>query len=123
MRTGQPQNEAKHGGDFFGALYADPARLEGFLKAMTGLSAPSAAAIARQFPWDRYRTLIDIGTAQGGLPVTVALAHPHLTGGGFDLPAVEPVFTATSPRTASPTACASIPGDFLREPCRRPTSW
>ena len=23
LRTGRPQNEAKHGGDFFGALYAD----------------------------------------------------------------------------------------------------
>ena len=27
LRTGQPQNEAKTGGDFFAALYADPARL------------------------------------------------------------------------------------------------
>ncbi len=31
LRTGQPQNEAKTGENFFTALYADPARLEGFL--------------------------------------------------------------------------------------------
>ena len=24
LRTGEPQNEAKEGGDFFAALYADP---------------------------------------------------------------------------------------------------
>src|SRR5665213_3580582 len=39
LRTGLPQNEAGTGGDdLFTALYADPARLRGFLKAMTGLS-------------------------------------------------------------------------------------
>ena len=116
LRTGRPQNEARHGGDFFAALYADPARLEGFLKAMTGLSAPVAAAIARQFPWDRYRTLIDVGCAQGGLPVTLAQAHPHLAGGGFDLPAVEPVFTAHVATHGLAGRLRFHPGDFLRDP-------
>ena len=116
LRTGRPQNEARHGGDFFAALYADPARLEGFLKAMTGLSAPIAAAIARQFPWDRYRTLIDVGCAQGGLPVTLAQAHPHLAGGGFDLPAVEPVFTAHVAAHGLAGRLRFHPGDFLRDP-------
>lgn len=116
LRTGRPQNEARHGGDFFAALYADPARLEGFLKAMTGLSAPIAAAIARQFPWDRYRTLIDVGCAQGGLPVTLAQAHPHLAGGGFDLPAVEPVFTAHVATHGLAGRLRFHPGDFLRDP-------
>ena len=116
LRTGQPQNEARHGVDFFGALYADPARLEGFLKAMTGLSAPIAAAIARRFPWNRHRTLIDVGCAQGGLPVTVALAHPHLTGSGFDLPAVEPVFTAHVAAHGLADRLRFYPGDFLHEP-------
>lgn len=36
LRTGEPQNEAKSGGDLFGTLYADPVRLEGFVRAMTG---------------------------------------------------------------------------------------
>ncbi|HYG81158.1 MAG TPA: methyltransferase dimerization domain-containing protein, partial [Pyrinomonadaceae bacterium] len=46
LRTGRPQNEAKSGGNFFEALYADPARLENFLSAMTGLSLGAARAIA-----------------------------------------------------------------------------
>ena len=51
LRTGQPQNEAKGGAaDFFAALYADPDRLEGFLKAMTGLSLGSAHGHREQVP-------------------------------------------------------------------------
>ena len=92
LRTGQPQNEAKSGGNFFDALYVDPERLERFLKAMTGISIGAAMAIAQKFPWHQYQTFLDIGVAQGGLPIHVALAHGHLTGGGFDLPAIRPFF-------------------------------
>jgi hypothetical protein len=92
LRTNQPQNEIKHGENLFDALYTDPNRLEGFLKAMTGISMGAAIAIAQKFPWSEYRTVIDIGAAQGGLPVQVALAHPHITGGGFDLALVGPIF-------------------------------
>jgi hypothetical protein len=47
LRTGKQQNEAKDGSQTFEALYADPARLRGFLKAMTGISHGSNQAIAR----------------------------------------------------------------------------
>ena len=92
LRTGQPQNEAKSGGDPFKAIYADKKGLEDFLSAMTGISLGAAMANAQKFPWEDYGTFIDIGCAQGGLPVQVASTHPHLTGGGFDLEAVRPVF-------------------------------
>ena len=94
LRTGKPQNEVKTGGDFFGTLYADPQRLEGFLKAMTGLSIGTAQIIAKKFPWKKYKTFLDVGCAQGGVAVEIALAHKHLTGGGMDLPVVQPVFEA-----------------------------
>ncbi len=94
LRTGVPQNEAKTGGNFFTALYADPDRLRPFLHAMTGLSMGAARAIAQKFPWQRYQTFVDLGTAAGGLPVQLALAHPHLTGIGLDLPPARPVFEA-----------------------------
>ncbi len=92
LRTGQPQNEAKTGGDFFAAIYADPARLRQFARAMSGVSAGAAAALAAKFPWERYRTLLDVGCAEGAVPVKIALSHKHITGGGFDLPLLEPVF-------------------------------
>jgi precorrin-6B methylase 2 len=93
LRTGQLQNEAKSGETpFFQALYADPARLKGFLAAMTGLSHGANLAIARQFPWHEHETFVDVGTAQGDLAVQIALANENLTGVGFDLPEVAPVF-------------------------------
>jgi 2-polyprenyl-3-methyl-5-hydroxy-6-metoxy-1,4-benzoquinol methylase len=94
LRTGEPQNESRSGEDFFAKIYADPQRLRGFLSAMSGLSQGAAHAIARKFAWSRYKTFTDIGTAQGMLAVTLAQSHAQLTGIGFDLPAVEPVFEA-----------------------------
>jgi hypothetical protein len=93
LRTGLPQNEVKGGGPgLFETLYADPARLKEFLAAMTGISHGANMAIARQFPWKDYRTFVDVGTAQGDLATQVALANPHLSGYGFDLPEVAPIF-------------------------------
>jgi O-methyltransferase domain/Dimerisation domain len=92
LRTGDMQNEAKGGDDFFAALYADPARLRGFLRAMSGVSAGAAHAISAKFGWRDYGTFADVGAAQGMVPATVAAAHGHLKGIGFDLPAVRPVF-------------------------------
>ena len=55
LQTGLPQNESRHGEpDLFGVLYQEPARLELFLSAMTGLSRPTARAIATAFPTDRH---------------------------------------------------------------------
>ena len=92
LRSGQRQNEAKHGTDFFAGIYADPDRLRGFLAAMSGISAGAAHAIAAKFNWNDYRSFVDVGSAQGMMPVTLLRSHPHLTGIGFDLPPVRPVF-------------------------------
>lgn len=92
LKTGMPQNEAKQGGGLFDTLYSDPKRLEQFLSAMTGLSLGIARAIAQKFPWSQYHTFVDVGAAQGGLPVVLAQTHPHLKGTGADLPIVGPIF-------------------------------
>jgi hypothetical protein len=93
LRTGMPQNETRNGNaDPFAAIYADPARLKQFLKSMTGFSRGANMTIARKFPWKKYRTAVDVGTAQGDLITQVALANPHMEGTGFDLPEVGPIF-------------------------------
>ena len=116
LRTGRPQNEIKTGDDFFGTLYAEPQRLEGFLKAMTGLSQGTARAIAAKFPWKQYRSFADIGCAQGGVAVEIALAHRHLTGHGMDLPVVRPVFEAYINTNKLQKRVTFHPGDFFKEP-------
>jgi hypothetical protein len=92
LQTGQPQNEARTGGDFFAALYEDPERLRQFLHAMTGLSMGASVEIAKRFPFADYGTVLDVGCAEGGLLVQVALAHPHLRGIGFDVPAAREAY-------------------------------
>ncbi len=91
LRTGEPQigsTTTEH----FVTIYNDPERFRTFVNAMTAGSLPAAKAIAEKFPWQDYRTLIDIGTAQGCLPVQVASVQQHISGGGFDLPELSTAF-------------------------------
>jgi len=93
LRTGLPQSELKGGGaPVFETIYADPARLKEFLKAMSGVSRGANMAIATKFPWEQYKTVVDAGPAQGDLLTQVLLKKQHLTGVGFDLPEVGPIF-------------------------------
>lgn len=95
LQTGLPQNEIKSGmKGLFDGLYADPERLKLFLHAMTGLSMGASIAIAQKFDWKKYKTVVDVGGAEGGLLVQVLLANPHLTGTNYDLPQVKPIFEA-----------------------------
>jgi len=116
LRTGHPQNEAKVGENFFSALYQDPERLEGFLHAMSGISMAAALAIVEKFPWDKYQTVIDIGAAEGCVPVQVALRHSHLSGGGFDLPAVAATFEKHAAAFGLADRLRFYPGDFFADP-------
>jgi len=116
LRTGQPQNEARDGsGSPFDILYSDPARLESFLCAMTGISHGANLAIAKQLPWKRYATFVDVGTAQGDLAVQIALANPHLTGTGFDLQAVGSVFEEYVGTNGLSGRVRFQPGDFFKD--------
>ncbi len=113
LRTGQPQNEVKAGGNPFEALYADPARLKEFLAAMTGISHGANMTIARAFPWKDYRTFVNVGTAQGDLAAQVALANPHLRGLGFDLPEVAPIFEEYVASVGVADRLSFAPGSFF----------
>ncbi len=117
LRTGEPQNEARNGGeDPFAILYADPDRLRNFLRAMSGISRAANLAIARQFPWAQYKTVVDVGTAQGDLVTQVALANPHLQGIGFDLPPVGPIFEEYVAANGLSGRVRFEPGSFFDAP-------
>jgi predicted O-methyltransferase YrrM len=117
LRTGQQQNEAKHdtSGSPFTALYSDPARLKGFLSAMSAISHGANLAIARTVKWADYRSFADLGTAQGDLAVQIALANPHLRGIGFDLPEAAPIFEEYAKANGVAERVRFEPGDFFRD--------
>jgi len=117
LRSGLPQNEIKDGTpNPFAAIYAEPARLKEFLKAMTGISHSANQAIARRFPWSKYRTAVDVGTAQGDLITQVALANPHIEGTGFDLREVGPIFEEYVEANRLSGRVKFSPGSFMDQP-------
>jgi SAM-dependent methyltransferase len=86
---------------------------------MSGLSAAAGQAIAAKFPWRDYGSVIDIGCAEGAVPVAIATAHEHLTGGGFDLPPVRPLFDAYVARHGHADRLSFTAGDFFNDPLPR----
>ena len=116
LLTGEAQSEVKTGGSFFETVYSDPDKLAGFTAAMSGLSRAAGEAVAAKFPWHHYGSMIDIGCAQGAVPVAIAQAHDHVTGGGFDLPQVEPIFNAYVAKYGLSECLTFTAGDFFADP-------
>jgi O-methyltransferase len=83
---------------------------------MTGGSLLAARAIAAKFPWNNYATVIDVGTAEGCLPVEIARVHDHIRGGGFDLPQIRPHFENYVRKYSLGERLSFYPGDFLSAP-------
>lgn len=117
LRTGRPAAaEGRADDDFFPSLYRDPDAMREFVTGMTGISTGEATLLAARFPWKRYRTFVDVGSAQGALPVRVALTHPHLRGAGLDLEAVRPVFEDYVSLFGLADRLRFIGGDFREGP-------
>ncbi len=116
LRTGQPQNEVKHGQKgMFEELYSDLPRLEQFMGAMTGLSRINFEAFAEKFDFSHFRTLCDVGGATGLLSIEVAKRHPHLTCTSFDLPVVEPIAKKHIAAAGLERRVSTASGDFFKD--------
>lgn len=117
LRTGEPQNEVKHTGkSMFEELYADPARLELFMGAMTGISMGGFAALAEKYDFSRYQTVCDVGGATGQLSIMLAQRYPHLRCTTFDLPVVEPIARRTIAAAGLGDRVSTASGDFFVDP-------
>ncbi|MEV4441864.1 methyltransferase [Streptomyces sp. NPDC049577] len=117
LRTGEPQNESKGGGeDVFTALYGDPERLASFQQAMTGLSMRSAHALAEALGWSAYRTVADIGCAEGAVLCHLLQRHPRLRGIGFDLEPVRAGFERRAAAAGLGDKLVFRQGDFFTSP-------
>jgi len=118
LRTGTPQSGAR-GAKNYAAYYADRQVLENVAKGMSGGTLPVAERLAECFPWRDHNSLIDMGTAQGCLPVRIALAHPHMTGGGFDLPPLRDLFESYVAQHGLSDRLRFFAGDFFTDPLPR----
>jgi predicted O-methyltransferase YrrM len=117
LRTGKPQNEIKHTGTtMFEELYSDPARLEQFMGAMTGLSRLNFEIFAEKFDFSPFKTLCDIGGATGLLSMEVARRQPHIRCTSFDLPVVEPIARRAIAAAGLSDRISTASGDFFKDP-------
>ena len=120
LRTGEPQNEVKHGGKgIFEALYEELPRLEQFMGAMTGLSRINFEAFATAFDFSGFQTLCDVGGATGLLSIEVAKRHPHLHCISFDLPKVEPIAQRHIEAAGLSERVRTVSGNFFEDPLPR----
>lgn len=117
LRTSKPQNEIKHTGTaMFDELYSDPARLEQFMDAMTGLSRMNFESFAEKFDFAPFKTMCDVGGATGLLCMEVARRHPHLRCTSFDLPVVEPIAKKHIAAAKLSDRVTTAGGDFFKDP-------
>ena len=117
LRTGQPQNEVRHGKKgVFEELYADLPRLEQFMGAMTGLSRLNFESFAEKFDFSRHQTLCDVGGATGLLCIEAAKRHSHLQCTSFDLPPVEPIARRHIDVAGLSSRVGTASGDFFKDP-------
>lgn len=117
LRTGRPQNEIKHGQKgMFEELYAEIARLEQFMGAMTGLSRVNFEAFAAKFDFSKFKTLCDIGGATGLLSIEAAKKNPSLRCISFDLPPVEPIAQKHIAAAGLRDRITTASGDFFKDP-------
>jgi hypothetical protein len=115
LRTGRPHcNKSMRSN--FADLYADKKLREMFVSGMTARTRPAAEALAARFPWKDYGSLVDVGSAQGCLPVTIAQAHAHINAGGFDLPPLASLFEDYVREHGLSDRLRFYPGDFFDGP-------
>lgn len=115
LKTGKPQNEVKNGGDMFGTLYADEARLEGFLRAMSGIQMGPFMALSQAFDFSKYKTVCDVGGAGGALSMVLARQHQHLTLTSFDLTPVAPIAKRNVSAAGLSDRITIASGDFFKD--------
>lgn len=115
LKTGKPQNEAKHGEPLFAKLYETPEQLEGFMNAMSGISAGNFMALPEKFDFSRFQTLCDVGGATALLACRVAQRHPHLRCQSFDLPKVKPIAQRRIDAEGLAARVVAVEGDFFKD--------
>lgn len=117
LKTGAPQNETKGNlvGEGFAELYKSPESLQEFMDAMSGIQTGNFMALAKKFDFSRYKTLSDIGGADGWLSIQLCLNYPDLQCTCFDMPQVEPVAKKKIAQFNLSERIKFVSGDFIKD--------
>jgi hypothetical protein len=117
LMTGSPQNESKDGNmHFFEQLYQSPEKLKEFVNAMSGIQGGNFMTLAKKFDFSKYKTMADIGGADGFLSCMIALQHSAISLTTYDLPPVAPLAEEAIAKFNLANRIKIESGDFLKDP-------
>ena len=84
VRTGATTFDDVFGMDYFAYLKSRPELSATFNASMSQGTAATAAVLPRSYPFERFRTVADIGGGDGTLLAALLSAHPRLQGVLYD---------------------------------------
>ncbi|MBO9683622.1 MAG: methyltransferase [Flavisolibacter sp.] len=119
LLTGKQQNESKDNKgnmDFFEELYKDERALQEFMDAMSGIQSGNFMSLVKQFDFNQYPTVLDVGGADGWLSIQVCLNYPDIQCISFDLPPVSPVAQKKIDSFGLTNRIKVVGGDFIKDP-------
>jgi len=118
LLTGKAQNESKDENNmhFFEDLYKSPEKLAEFIDAMSGIQGGNFMTLVKKFNFSNYKTLADIGGADGFLSALIAKHHPQIKCTTFDLPPVAPLAEAKLKQFNVADRVTVASGDFEKDP-------
>ncbi|WP_053847767.1 methyltransferase [Streptomyces sp. NRRL B-24085] len=113
LRDGEPK--AGVGTDAFATLYSDPEATRNFLVHMDANNGVVGPQLAEAVDWSAYSSFVDVGGARGNVAAQLVRRHPHLSGGVFELPAVQPFFEEYMAELGLTGRVVFHPGDFFAD--------
>ncbi|HEY6199520.1 MAG TPA: methyltransferase [Candidatus Binatia bacterium] len=85
LTDGRSGVEHAFGKTLYEHLGEDSAATQAFSDAMISNSQHVSKAIAREFPFEKYKTVIDLGGGVGTLLIAILAAHPYLRGAIYEI--------------------------------------
>lgn len=116
LKTGLIQHDLKDNDeDIFGFINSNPEMFKKFVDGMTGVQMGNFIALAQNFDFSNYKTLVDAGGSAGVLSVMVAKNNPHMNCTTFDLPALETMATETIEKFKMEEKVKIMNGNFFKD--------
>lgn len=120
LLSGKQQNEGKESADsnmaFFTDLYKDPEKLQEFMDAMAGIQMGNFKTLCKTFDFGKYKTMLDVGGADGTLSIMVCQQYPAIHCTILELPPVEPLANKKIAKSGLTDRIQFLSGDFLKDP-------
>jgi hypothetical protein len=115
LRDGAPTSAGFADKHALPRLYRDAEATRLFLNHMDAYNGFVGAELVRRIDWSARRSFLDVGGARGNVAAQLVQAHPHLTGGVFDLPDMEPFFTEHMASLGTGHRVTFHAGDFFED--------